>query len=87
MNKAQFIKTLVGLCELYDKEASEFVINTYYEIFKNYTNNEFNKAVTECVKKHKYNSLPKPAMILEELNGDLLNEIQRLINAPIKKHA
>ena len=70
MNKQQFVKIIVGLCEMYDREATEFVINTYYEIFKSYELGRFSNAVTECIKTHKYNSLPKPAEILDKLNGN-----------------
>ncbi len=45
------------------------VYDMYFEIFKDYSYKQFNQAVTLCVKSHKYNTLPKPADILEFLEG------------------
>ena len=65
-----FIKTMTGLCEIYGKNPSEYIFEIYYEIFKDYDINQFNSAVTKCIKSNKYNVLPKPAEILEYLEGD-----------------
>jgi len=69
MEKDKFIKILLGLGELVDKEISDNKINIYYEIFKEYTIEEFNQAVFKVLKTHKYNTLPLPAVILEFLEG------------------
>lgn len=60
---------MTGMCEIFNKKPSEFIFNTYYEIFKNFTDEQFNHAVTQCVREHKYNTLPKPADILEFVEG------------------
>lgn len=69
LNKESFTKIMIGLCELYKQQISEFIFDSYYEIFKKYETSAFERAVNLCVKNHKYNSLPKPANILEFLDG------------------
>jgi len=68
LDKVEFIKVMTGLAEVYDKNLSECILDIYYEIFKEYENKEFKAAVMECIKTHKYSSLPKPANILDELH-------------------
>jgi len=70
LNEAEFIKTMTGLCEIYGKTTSEFMFDVYYKIFQDYDIKQFNNAVLTCVKSNKYNVLPKPAEILEYLEGD-----------------
>ena len=70
LNKSDFINAMSGLCELYNKIPSEFILDVYYKIFQDYDISQFNRAVTECIKSNKYNVLPKPAEILEFLEGD-----------------
>ena len=69
LDKVKFSQTLIGLGEMFDKQITEFVIDTYYEIFKDYSENHFNKAVMLCLRTHKYSTLPKPADILQYLEG------------------
>lgn len=65
----EFNIVMLGLCEIYNKQPSEFLIEMYYNIFHGYHINQFKKAVTGCIKSNKYNVLPKPAEILEFLEG------------------
>jgi hypothetical protein len=67
LDKQKFIEIMSGLCELFNKQPSEFIFDTYYEIFKNYSLERVNGAVMACVKSYKYNTLPKPAEILQFL--------------------
>lgn len=69
LDKTKFSKCMLGLGELYDKQITEFVADMYYEVFKDYDYEQFNKAVMKCIRTHKYNTLPKPADILEFLEG------------------
>ncbi len=69
LNKNNFTETMSGLCELYNKVPSEFIMDVYYRIFQDYDISQFNAAVTDCIKSNKYNILPKPAEILEFLEG------------------
>ena len=78
LDRNQFIKTISGLCELYNKVPSQFIFDVYYEIFKEFDLVAFNRAVKECIKSNKYNVLPKPAEILEFLEG---NKDDKALNA------
>jgi len=69
LDKDRFIMVMTGLCDMYSKEISEFILDMYYDIFKDYTIEQFEKAVTHCIKEHVYNSIPKPPDILSHLEG------------------
>jgi hypothetical protein len=69
MDEKKFLEIIYGLGELYDKELTKNVINIYYEVFKDYTTEQFQKAIGEVVRSHKYSTLPKPAEILEFIEG------------------
>ncbi len=70
LNHNNFTQIMAGLCDLYNKKPSEFMLDVYYEIFKDYDDKVFNDAIMNCVKSNKYNVLPKPAEILEFLEGN-----------------
>jgi len=69
LDKEKFVTIITGLCEMYNQKSSEFVFNVYYQIFKNYSVERIEKAIMNCIKSHKYNTMPKPATILEFLEG------------------
>jgi len=69
LNKEKFVNTMVGLCDLYGKVPSEFMLDTYYSIFADYDNAAFDKAIGKCLKVKVYNNIPKPAEIMEFLEG------------------
>lgn len=69
LDKKQFVQILAGLCEMYGKATSEFIFDVYYEILKNYSDEQVKSAVVKCIRDHKYNTLPKPAHILEYIEG------------------
>jgi len=69
LNKDKFIKIMTGLCEVFNKTPSEFLLDTYYELLKFYSDEQVNSAMMECLKSYKYNLLPKPAEILEFIEG------------------
>lgn len=64
LDKKEFLKLLFGMGEIFDKQITDFIIDAYYEIFKDFSLDEIKKAFTLCVKSYKYNTLPKPAEIL-----------------------
>lgn len=69
LNKQTFITVMTGLCDLYSKSVSEFILDTYYAIFEQYNDDEFKGAVSKCLRDRKYNTFPKPAEIIEWLEG------------------
>jgi len=68
LDKKEFVKQMIGLCEIYSQKPSEYIFDVYYEIFKDCDTEEFKKAVVNSVRTHKFNSLPKPADILDAIN-------------------
>lgn len=71
LDKKRFFEILSITAELYDKTLSEGVLRLYYNILKDYNIIAVEKALNSCVKNHKYNSVPKPAEILEYLEGSI----------------
>lgn len=69
LDKMSFSKMMLGLGELYDKQITEFVADMYYDILKNYDYPQVEVAIKKVIATHKYNTLPKPADILEYLEG------------------
>ena len=69
LNKDRFVMVMTGLCDMYGKEISEFILDMYYDIFKDYTIEQFENSVKCCIKDRVYNSVPKPADILSHLEG------------------
>ena len=60
---------MTGLSDMFNKPISEFMLTVYYEALKDYTEEQVKKAVFTCLKNYKYAGLPKPADILEYLEG------------------
>jgi len=88
LNKSEFLTIIIGMCEVFSKKPSEYIVDLYYEIFKNYSTDEVKKAFTLCVKSHKYNTLPKPAEILaflEESKEDKMLKAWMQVNEAIRK--
>ena len=69
LDKIRFAKLMLGLGEIYDKQITEFVADMYYEILKDFGYEALESAVKKVISSHKYNTLPKPADILEFLEG------------------
>jgi len=71
MKKSELAIILLPVGELYDKKISESLLGIYYEIFKNYSIADFKNAIERLMKSYKFNSIPKPADILEYLEGSV----------------
>ena len=69
LDRIRFAKLMLGLGEIYDKQITEFVADVYYEILEGYEYEILEDAVKKVISSHKFNSLPKPADILEFLEG------------------
>lgn len=67
LDKEQFITFMIGLCELYKQTPSEFILDTYYNLLKDFELNQVEKALNICLRTYKYNTLPKPAEIIQYL--------------------
>jgi hypothetical protein len=69
LDRTEFAKIMTGMCELFNVTPSEFIFEIYYETFKDYEIDQFKQAVNYVMRTHVYNSLPKPAVIIEFLDG------------------
>jgi len=69
MEKNSFVEVFTGLCDMYNKQPSEFMFDIYYNIFKDYSTEQFGRAIGRCLENRVYNTIPKPAEILEYLEG------------------
>jgi hypothetical protein len=69
LDKNKFIELMSGLAQIYNKEATPFMLDMYYKILNGYDYNQIDRAVEQVVRNNKYNTFPKPADILEYLEG------------------
>jgi hypothetical protein len=69
LDKVEFCSVLLALGEMYDKKVTEVVTGLYYETLKEYDIDQVKTAVSKVIKNHVYNTLPKPAEILQYLEG------------------
>lgn len=69
LDKTKFVNLMTGLCDLYKQTLSEFILDIYYKIFQDYDYEQFESAVSKCLKGRVYANLPKPAEIIEYLEG------------------
>jgi len=69
LDKNKFLHLMTGLGELYNQKITETLLEIYYKILSNYDYQELENAVNKVIRIHKYSNLPKPAEILEYLEG------------------
>ena len=69
MNRKELSEVLFMFGEIYNKDITEGIIGVYFDIFKDYSANEFKKAAYNVIKTHKFTSIPTPAHILEYIEG------------------
>jgi len=67
LDRNKFVILMSGLCELYKQVPSDFIFETYYELLKSYEISHIEKAINILLRTYKYNTLPKPAEILQYL--------------------
>jgi len=89
LSKQIFIEYMTGFCEIFNKQPSEFIYSAYYEILKGYSTERVKRAMMACVKSHKYDSLPKPAEILQFLEisyGQQMRELGKEVIRQMKQY-
>src|SRR3990167_2852773 len=69
LDKIKFAQIMLMLGEIYDKQITEVVADMYYEILRDFEYGGVADAVKKVIASHKYSTLPKPAQILEYLEG------------------
>lgn len=67
LKRPEFVKLLSAFCELYGKELSLMAIDIYYETLKGYSYEQVNRAFNAIARVNKYNCVPKPAEIIENI--------------------
>ena len=80
LKRADFVKLLSAVCELYGKELSLMAIDIYYETLKEYSYEQINRAFNSVARVNKYNCIPKPAEIIENIE-----DRRKLTSEPFKK--
>jgi len=65
----EFSGLMMSMGEVFDKQISRAVLEIYYDIFKDYPYEQLKHSFHSVIKTHQYNTLPKPADILEYLEG------------------
>lgn len=71
LDKNKFTKLLIAISEIYGKEMSPPGIEIYYQVLKNYSYDEIQNSLYLVVKTNKYNVMPKPAEIIENIEGSI----------------
>ncbi len=69
LTRDNFGEVMAGIAGLFQVNLTSFMLDTYYEIFKDYSDEQFKAAIVKTIKEHKYHTFPKPAEILEYLEG------------------
>ena len=69
LNKKIFMECFIGMCEVYDKEFSEYSIKLYFETVKDIEDTEFKNAVIHLLRNRVFSTFPKPAEFRELVFG------------------
>ena len=69
LNKERFAEIMSGLAEMYKQTLSEFMLDMYYDLLQNYDYPQVERAIKKVMANYKYSTMPKPADILEYLEG------------------
>ena len=69
LDKSRFADIMSGLADMYKQTLSEFMLDMYYDILKGYEYEQVERAIKKVMANYKYNTMPKPADILEYLEG------------------
>lgn len=69
LNLKVFSEGLSMIAEMYDKTPSENLLKLYYTVLQDLSDEEFKQAINSIARTNKYNCMPKPAEILEQVHG------------------
>jgi len=70
MTKGKFKPTFLALCVMFKTEPTPELTKLYFDVLSTMTDEEFDSSVKHLMATYKYNTLPKPADILESVKGD-----------------
>lgn len=74
LNEKTFLEGMSLLSELFDKKPSDSLLNLYYTTLQELSDDEFKSAINTIARTNKYNCMPKPAEILENVHGSANDE-------------
>jgi Domain of unknown function (DUF6475) len=69
LSKTTFRNGMATLCEIYEREPTDLLLKAYYATLKILSDEEFTKAVGAVMSNNVFNKLPRPAEIMEMVNG------------------
>jgi hypothetical protein len=69
LDEKVFLEGISLIAELYDKKPSKSLLNLYYTTLQELSDEDFKSAINTIARTNKYNCMPKPAEILENVNG------------------
>lgn len=71
MDKKAFLKVMYGISEIFNSgnPLNEQLLDIYFNIFNKYSIDTFTQAVTRMLTTRTFNSFPKPAEIIQEIEG------------------
>jgi hypothetical protein len=68
-DREEFAKKIVGLSEVFKDPLSEMSIEIYFDALSGFDIDEVSQGITSVVKSRVYNGMPKPAEIIEAIEG------------------
>lgn len=83
-DEKQFAMLMITLYEIYEKKGSATKTEIYFNILEEYPIEKIKKGVTNIVKKRVYSSFPKPADIIEAIEGSYGDIEERALNCFIE---
>ncbi|MDR1461463.1 MAG: DUF6475 domain-containing protein [Campylobacteraceae bacterium] len=89
MTKEEFYPSFAGMAEVYNKPLYEILIETYYEVLKDFPFEDYKKACMEILSTRKYSNFPMPADFIEAMTGnadDMAMIALRELEHAIAKH-
>ena len=77
-----FLNGFGGLCERFNREPSEFLINIYYKTLKEFTTKQITEALSIAIRSAKF--FPSPEELLENITGPKLQIEEVATNEAMK---
>lgn len=69
LNRELFIKNMTGLCEIFEREATEALLDIYYSAMSELSDEQFKQGIASVVRGKKFNKLPLPGDIVDACSG------------------
>ena len=69
----EFAGLFITMYEIFgskNRNPSKMLITAYFNALKDYSIDEVRKGISSVIQSHKYDSLPKPAQIIQHITGD-----------------